>query len=66
MALWVKQEEKCRSAKMYEFLESGVSLRNGVSSWSSFRCFLISWLSVRFFALRKKLSVSLDILSCIS
>ena len=43
MALWVKQEEECRSAKMYEFLESGVSLRNGVSSRSSFRCFLVGY-----------------------
>ena len=43
MALWVKQEEKCRSAKMYEFLESGVSIRNGVSSRSSFRCFLAGY-----------------------
>ena len=43
MALWVKQEEECRSAKMYEFLESGVSLRSGVSSRSSFRCFLVGY-----------------------
>ena len=43
MSLWVKEEEKCHSAEMYDFLENGVSLCNGVSSWSSFLCFLVGY-----------------------
>ena len=43
MSLWEKGEEKSRSAEMHKFLEKGVSLRNGVSSRSSFRCFLVGY-----------------------